>query len=117
MVRLKHAFVGLCSVVGLTLAAAPGRAQEKPPNPYFVTYDHYLEEKDALEVRADSVLGKDDAINTFWGHLTEFEYGATKWWTTELYLDWQHTRNEGSVFTGFRLENRFRPWLEEHWVN
>jgi hypothetical protein len=25
--------------------------------------------------------------------------------------------NESSVFTGFRFENRFRPLLQEHWIN
>ena len=34
-----------------------------------------------------------------------------------LYLDWQHTKHEGSLFTGFRFENRFRPFLEEHRIN
>jgi hypothetical protein len=36
---------------------------------------------------------------------------------SELYLDSQTTANESSVFTGFRLENRFRPLLQEHWIN
>ena len=45
------------------------------------------------------------------------EYGAKTWWTSELYLDSQTTANESSVFTGFRLENRFRPLLQEHWIN
>ena len=117
MVRLKHVLMALFSAVGLVLLPVPGRAQERPVNPYFVTYDQYLEERGALEIRSDATIGKDHAINTFLGSLTEFEYGATRWWTTELYLDWQHTRDQGSLFTGFRLENRFRPFLEEHWIN
>src|SRR5262249_34951650 len=79
--------------------------------------DHYLEEPDELEIRSDSVIGKDQSINTFLGSFTEFEYGARHWWTTEVYLDWQHTWDEGSVFTGLRFENRFRPLLEQHRIN
>jgi hypothetical protein len=62
-------------------------------------------------------LGRDPDINTFWSNWTEFEYGARRWWTTTLYLDSQHTKHEGSLFTGFRIENRFRPFLEEHRIN
>src|SRR2546425_7253727 len=43
----------------------------------------------------------------------EFEYGVTAWWTSELYLDGQSTRNESTFFTGYRWENRFRR-SEEH---
>ena len=47
----------------------------------------------------------------------EFEYGATAWWTTELYLDGQSTFGDSTVFTGFRLENRLRLLKSEHVVN
>src|ERR1051326_5537949 len=117
MVKFKNAFVGVLSLIGASLLSAPCHAQERPPSPYFVAYDHYLEEPDALEIRSDSTIGKEHGIHTFLGNLTEFEYGARRWWTTELYLDWQHTSNEGSVFTGLRFENRFRPLLEQHRIN
>ena len=39
------------------------------------------------------------------------------WWTTEFYLDGQTTKNESTIFTGFRWENRFRPLLREHFIN
>ena len=39
------------------------------------------------------------------------------WWTTEFYLDGQTTRNDSTLFTGFRWENRFRPLLREHFIN
>jgi hypothetical protein len=90
-------------------------AQEERPTPYFVTYDHRLEEKGTLEIANNSVPGHADGINPFLGNWSEFEYGATDWWTTELYVDWQHTRHDSSVFTGFRFENRFRPWELSHW--
>ena len=41
----------------------------------------------------------------------------TGWWTSELYLDGQATAHEATTFTGFRLENRFRPLMREHWIN
>ena len=47
----------------------------------------------------------------------EFEYGATAWWTTELYLDWQATFGQSAIYTGMRWENRFRPLMREHWIN
>jgi hypothetical protein len=115
MTRLQFSIVGLLSIVALL--QVPTFAQETFSRPYFVTYDHYLEEVDALEIEASSVLGRDDDINRFWGNWVEFEYGARRWWTTALYLDWQHTRHQGSVFTGFRFENRFRLFQEEHRIN
>lgn len=90
------------------------RSQEKP---YFVTYDHYLEEPGSLEIEYFSTFGTQRGGNNFHSHLAEFEYGATAWWTTEFYLDGQTTFGDSTVFTGFRWENRFRPLKHEHWVN
>src|SRR5437868_2737222 len=101
----------------VAFVCAPAFAQEKPAVPYFVTYSHYMEEPDSLEIEISPAFGHADGIHSFAGVLNEFEYGATRWWTTEFYLDWQHTTHEGSVFTGYRFENRFRPFLEEHWIN
>src|SRR5262245_1028038 len=102
MAKVGKVAVGLLVVVALT----PGLvlAQDRDDKPYFITYTHYLEETGDLEVEAATVLGRDHDINTFWGIWTEFEYGARQWWTTALYLDWQHTKHEGSLFTGFRFE-------------
>jgi hypothetical protein len=76
-----------------------------------------MEEVNALEIEQDVVRGSRSSFNTFLGGATQFEYGIRKWWTTELYLDWQHTQHEGGLFTGFRIENRFRPWIEPHKIN
>jgi hypothetical protein len=84
---------------------------------YFVTYTHHMEEPGNLEFATKSVTGFPRAGNAFWGNALELEYGVKTWWTSELYLDSQTTANESSVFTGFRLENRFRPLLQEHWIN
>lgn len=89
-------------------------AQESP---YIVTYDHYLEEPGSLEVEYFSTFGTQRGGNDFHSFWAEFEYGATAWWTTELYLDGQTTFNDSTVFTGFRFENRFRLLQHEHIVN
>jgi hypothetical protein len=115
MWKTIRAIIGLLLFLNLPPAIAWG--QEETPRPYFVAYDHYMEELDSLEIDANAVQGRAHDIHTFVGGATEFEYGARKWWTTELYLDWQHTKHEGSLFTGFRWENRFRPLLEEHRIN
>lgn len=89
-------------------------AQESP---YIVTYDHYLEEPGNLEVEYFSTFGTQRGGNDFHSFWMEFEYGATAWWTTELYLDGQTTLSDSTVFTGFRLENRLRLLTHEHIVN
>jgi len=93
---------------------APARAQE---NPYFVAYDHYLEEPGNLEIEYFSTFGTQRGGNSFHSFWTEFEYGATAWWTTEFYLDGQTTFGDSTLFTGFRWENRFRPLKREHFIN
>ena len=99
--------------LGVLLATRSARAQEN----YFVTYTHHMEEPGSLEFSTKSVSGFPKAGNAFWGHAIELEYGVKTWWTSEFYLDSQTTANESSVFTGFRFENRFRPLLQEHWIN
>jgi len=96
---------------GLPFAA---RAQE---NPYIVAYDHYLEEPGNLEIEYFSTFGTERGGNGFHAFWAEFEYGATAWWTTELYLDGQTTFNDSTVFTGVRWENRIRPLKREHLIN
>ena len=89
-------------------------AQESP---YIVTYNHYLEEPGSLEVEYFSTFGTQRGGDDFHAFFAEFEYGATAWWTTELYLDGQTTFHDSTVFTGFRWENRFRLLQREHVVN
>jgi hypothetical protein len=86
-------------------------------NPYFVAYDHNLEEPRNLEIEYLSTYGTQRAGNDFHSFWTEFEYGATAWWTTELYLSGQSTFQNSTVFTGFRWENRVRPLKHEHFIN
>jgi hypothetical protein len=101
-------------LASLFLALSPAQAQE---NPYIVVYDHYLEEPGNLEIEYFSTFGTQSAGNDFHAFWVEFEYGATAWWTTEVYLDGQHTFNDSTLFTGYRWENRFRPLKHEHFIN
>ena len=109
----------LCSLgfsfLATALLALPGHAQESP---YFVTYDHYLEEPGNLELEIFSTLGVPRAgQRTFFAPYAEFEYGVTTRWTSELYLEGQSTTGDSTVFTGWRWENRFRPLKREHIIN
>lgn len=115
MISLAIPKFGRCAVLVCTLiSAAPLlSAQEN----YFVTYSHEMEEPGNLELAAKNVSGSPKGGNPFVATALEFECGLKAWWTTELYLDGQSTFNESTLFTGFRLENRIRPLLREHWIN
>jgi len=102
------------SLIFLAFGAFPLNAQESP---YIVTYDHYLEEPGNLEIEYFSAFGTQKGANDFHAFWVELEYGATGWWTTELYLEGQTTFNESTIFTGYRWENRIRPLKREHFVN
>lgn len=90
-------------------------AQEAP---YFVTYDHHLEEPGNLEFSPAVTLGvpRSDQRFTF-APYAELEYGITARWTTELYIEGQSTAGDSAIFTGWRLENRVRPLKREHRIN
>jgi len=76
-----------------------------------------MEEPGNLEIEGMGLTASPQAGNSFLSGVTEFEYGAKGWWTTEFYLDGQTTANESTIFTGFRWENRFRLLMREHIVN
>jgi len=96
------------------LACVPVTAQERP---YFVTYDHHLEEPGNMEISSTSLFGVPKTSRTFLASSLEFGYGITGWWTSEFYLNGQSTRGDSTLFTGYRFENRFRLLLREHWIN
>ena len=110
---LSRTSIVLLALAALLLVPSPLRSQET----YFVTYSHQMEEPGNLELATRSVSGFPDSGHSFIGSVIEFEYGVKAWWTSELYLDGQSTSRESTLFTGFRLENRFRPLLREHWIN
>jgi hypothetical protein len=77
-----------------------------------------MEEPGNLEVALNPVLGvPKGGAKPFSASSLELEYGVNGWWTSELYLDGQKTGPESTLFTGYRLENRFRLLMKEHVVN
>ncbi len=110
---LRFCLAALATLVFLSFPL-PSFSQE---NPYIVAYDHNLEEPGSLEVEYFSTFGTQRGGPDFHAYWAEFEYGATAWWTTELYLDGQTTFGESTIFTGSRWENRFRPLKNEHLIN
>jgi hypothetical protein len=106
----------ICLFLALGLALAPSaHAQERA---YFVTYDHYLEEPGNLEIAVATTTGVPRGDHrSYLAPWIELEYGITGWWTAELYLEGVTTRGDGSGFTGWRWENRFRPLKSEHRIN
>ena len=85
--------------------------------PFLITYTHQMEEPGNLEFATKNVMGKPSGGSRFIGSTLELEYGVAAWWTTSLYLDGQATRSQGSLFSGYRWENRFRLLPREHWIN
>ena len=105
----------LLNFVGLVFITAFASAEQSP---YFVTYDHYLEESGNLEISTSATIGVPRAgQRTYFAPYTELEYGVTGWWTSELYLEGQSTAGDSTIFTGWRLENRWRPLKGEHRIN
>jgi hypothetical protein len=113
-ITLLKCLTGIFFLTLLTVVAPGARGQESP---YVVTYDHYLEEPGNLDIEYFSTFGTQRGGNDFHAFWAEFEYGATAWWTTELYLEGQTTFNESTIFTGYRWENRIRPLKREHFIN
>ncbi len=106
--------LALLLLAALALWPLPTAAQERP---YFVTYNHQMEEPGSLEVGVNPMLGTQREGGGFLAGWTELEYGVKGWWTTEVYFDGQATRHDGAAFTGYRWENRFRALLQEHRIN
>jgi len=115
-VALRVVLLALGLVAAALLQPSRAAAQETP---YFVAYSHHLEEPDNLEIEGYSIYGTQKGGPDFIAPWIEFEYGVTAWWTTEVYIDTQHTFGglDRTVFTGTRFENRFRPLMHEHWIN
>jgi hypothetical protein len=97
------------------LLLSPLAAQQ---NPYFVTYDHHMEEPGSLELSTEGTIGiqKQD-FPGYLGQLFEMEYGITGWWSSALYLESTYQHGDSPVFSGFRLENRFRLLKSDHRIN
>lgn len=124
MARLPHSgskhgllpfkFIRLTIILTFFFLARCLSAQEKP---YFVTYSHDLEEPGNLEIETKTALGQPAGSHRYGAMAGELEYGVKGWWTSELYLDGQTTTQDSTIYTGFRLENRFRLLMREHLIN
>jgi hypothetical protein len=102
-------------VIALLLAAGSGFAQDRP---FFTTYDHTMEEPGNLELSFNnSTVVPRAGQAAFTAPWVEMEYGIKNWWTTEFYLEGQSTKGDSAIFTGWRLENRFKPLNREHRIN
>ena len=112
MSLLRVSVLGLLFTVGTVVSAF---AQERP---FFVTYDHYLEERGNVEIALATTTGIPKTNgNVYTAPWLELEYGLTGWWTTELYVEHVMTAGAGHGFAGWRAENRFRPLRDEHRIN
>lgn len=102
--------------VAASLACAPLCAAQE--SPFFVTYTHHMEEPGNLEVETTSTMGIPRSGQRFYtAPYLELEYGVTAQWTSELYLESSSVWGDSTVFTGWRFENRYKPFKREHWIN
>jgi len=77
-----------------------------------------MEEPGNLDVETSSTAGIPRKGQEFYfAPYMELEYGVTASWTSELYLEGQSTWGDSTVFTGWRLENRYKVLNREHWIN
>jgi len=113
--RSGRVFTLLICCLAFLAGERSASAQERP---YFVTYDHFLEEPHNLEIAVASTSGFPKAgRSSYTAPWLELEYGVAGWWTAELYAEGVATARDGAGFTGWRWENRFRPLKREHRVN
>src|SRR6266566_5915647 len=104
--------------VSLLLLIFSGLSSFAQESPFFVTYTHHLEEPGNLDIETSSTAGVPrEGQRFYFAPYMELEYGVTARWTSELYLEGQSTSGDSTVFTGWRLENRFKPVDREHWIN
>ncbi len=108
-----RSFIAILVLLASAVLSSPAQS-----NPYFVTYGHGMEEPGNLEITTQTTIGvqKHDLPN-YWAPLLEMEYGLTGWWTTSLYLEGASAPHDATVFTGYRLENRWKPFSGEHKIN
>ena len=102
-------------ILGALFFAPALSAQESP---FFVTYNHHVEEPGDLDVEASTTSGVPrTGQKAYTAPYLELEYGVTAQWTSEFYLEGQSTVGDSTVFTGWRWENRYKPLAREHWIN
>jgi hypothetical protein len=76
-----------------------------------------LEEPGNFDVEGLSTAGvPGSGERSFFAPYLELEYGVSARWTSELYLE-SDADGGGIVFTGWRFENRYKPFRGEHRIN
>src|SRR5262250_1485661 len=106
------------AVVVVLLFLPSWQAALAQESPFFVTYTHHMEEPGNLDVEFSNTSGIPRAGQHFYfAPYMELEYGVTAQWTSELYLEGQSTAGDSTVWTGWRIENRYKPLAREHWIN
>jgi hypothetical protein len=99
------------------LGLYPGDSAAQEP-PYFVTYNEHLEAPGEIELSLLTTAGHArDGGEGYVAPWIEVAYGVTSRWTAELYLEGVALANNGSAFTGWRLENRYRPFKGDLPIN
>lgn len=107
--------LGFLAVLAALLMSVTATAQESP---YFVTYDHHLEEPGNLELAVINTVGVPrKGQQRYIAPYAEVEYGVTARWTSEFYLEALSRSEDSTIFTGWRWENRFRLLDREHRIN
>jgi len=110
---MKHIWVTLAFFV-----AVFGRISYAQESPLFVTYTHHVEEPGNLDVETSVTAGIPRSGQRFYAApYIELEYGVTTQWTSELYIESDSAWGDSTVFTGWRIENRYKPLKREHWIN
>jgi hypothetical protein len=108
-------FAITAAALGVFLNVGMSAAQERP---YFTTYNDHLEKPGEIEVSLLTTAGHArDGGAGYVAPWVEIEFGVTSRWTTEVYLEGVSVAGNGSGFTGWRLENRYRPLKNDHAIN
>ena len=77
----------------------------------FILYNHHTPEAGEKEVMFMNDLGQEPDGTRYAAQMIEVEYGITDRWATGFMIEGQATSGEGGYhFTGWRWENRYRPF-------
>jgi hypothetical protein len=118
LMQLSCKYMKYIFIVFAFFVAALGRTACAQESPFFVTYTHHMEEPGNLEVETSVTSAIPRSKQRFYiAPYMELEYGVTAQWTSELYLESDSAWGDSTVFTGWRIENRYKPMKREHWIN
>lgn len=101
------AIIVLGNVVTATLLLLPSVAHAGN-GANFVLYDHHTAEAGEMEVMVMHDFGAEPDGKRYTSQMVEFELGITDKWTSEFMIESQESGTGNYLFTGFRLENRYR---------